>query len=44
MASLRNVQDILENFKFRNQMPTLSRPTAIGTLISKVSRSRSSPT
>jgi type I restriction enzyme M protein len=30
-----NVQDILENFKFRNQLPTLSRNDAIGTLISK---------
>ena len=30
-----NVQDILENFKFRNQLQTLSRADAIGTLISK---------
>src|SRR6185437_15662138 len=30
-----NVQDILENFKFRNQLPTLSRADAIGTLIAK---------
>ncbi len=30
-----NVQDILENFKFRNQLTTLSRADAIGTLISK---------
>lgn len=30
-----NVQDILENFKFRNQLPTLSRADAIGTLIGK---------
>ena len=30
-----NVQDILENFKFRNQLHTLSKADAIGTLISK---------
>jgi len=30
-----NVQDILDNFKFRNQLPTLSRADAIGTLINK---------
>jgi type I restriction enzyme M protein len=30
-----NVQDILENFKFRNQLPTLSRADALGTLIGK---------
>ena len=30
-----NVQDILENFKFRNQLSTLSKNDAIGTLISK---------
>lgn len=30
-----NVQDILENFKFRNQLPTLSRADALGTLIAK---------
>ncbi|MFA6240049.1 MAG: class I SAM-dependent DNA methyltransferase [Candidatus Hydrogenedentales bacterium] len=30
-----NVQDILENFKFRNQLHTLSRADAIGTLINK---------
>ena len=30
-----NVQDILENFKFRNQLPTLSKNDAIGTLINK---------
>ncbi|TVQ04765.1 MAG: SAM-dependent DNA methyltransferase [Planctomycetaceae bacterium] len=30
-----NVQDILENFKFRNQLPTLSRSDSLGTLISK---------
>ncbi len=31
----RNVQDILENFKFRNQLPTLSKADALGTLIAK---------
>lgn len=30
-----NVQDILENFKFRNQLPTLSRSDSLGTLIAK---------
>ena len=30
-----NVQDILDNFKFRNQLPTLSRADAVGTLINK---------
>ena len=30
-----NVQDILENFKFRNQLQTLSKNDAIGTLIGK---------
>ena len=30
-----NVQDILENFKFRNQLSTLSKSDAIGTLINK---------
>src|SRR5450755_4388321 len=30
-----NVQDILENFKFRNQISTLSKADAIGTLINK---------
>ncbi len=30
-----NVQDILENFKFRNQLTTLSKADALGTLISK---------
>ena len=30
-----NVQDILENFKFRNQLQTLSKADAIGTLISR---------
>ncbi len=30
-----NVQDILENFKFRNQLSTLSKSDSIGTLIGK---------
>jgi type I restriction enzyme M protein len=30
-----NVQDILENFKFRNQLSTLSKADALGTLVSK---------
>jgi len=30
-----NVQDVLENFKFRNHIPTLSRSDSLGTLISK---------
>ena len=30
-----NVQDILENFEFRNQMPRLSKADALGTLIEK---------
>jgi type I restriction enzyme M protein len=30
-----NVQDIIENFKFRNQIPTLSKADALGTLIAK---------
>ena len=30
-----NVQDILENFKFRNQLSTLSKADALGTLINK---------
>ncbi len=30
-----NVQDILENFKLRNQLQTLSRADALGTLINK---------
>lgn len=30
-----NVQDILENFKFRNQLTTLSRSDSLGTLINK---------
>ncbi len=31
----QNVQDILENFKFRNQLPTLSKSDSLGTLIGK---------
>jgi len=30
-----NVQDILDNFKFRNQLQTLSKADAIGALINK---------
>lgn len=30
-----NVQDIINNFKFRSQLPTLSRSDSLGTLISK---------
>jgi type I restriction enzyme M protein len=30
-----NVQDILDNFKFRNQLPTLSKADALGTLVAK---------
>lgn len=30
-----NVQDIIENFKFRNQLPTLSKADALSTLINK---------
>ena len=31
----QNVQDILENFKFRNQLSTLSKSDSLGTLIGK---------
>jgi type I restriction enzyme M protein len=31
----QNVQDILENFEFRNQIPRLSKADALGTLIEK---------
>ena len=31
-----NVQEILENFEFRNQIPRLSRADALGTLIEKI--------
>ena len=30
-----NLLDILENFKFRNQLPTLSKADALGTLVNK---------
>src|SRR5438128_1384949 len=30
-----NVQDIIENFKFRNQLSTLSKSDSLGTLIAK---------
>ena len=30
-----NVQDILDNFEFRNQIPRLSKADALGTLIEK---------
>ena len=30
-----NVQDILDNFKFRNQLPTLSKADALGTVVAK---------
>jgi type I restriction-modification system DNA methylase subunit len=33
IASTSNVQDILDNFKFRNQISTLSKADALGTLI-----------
>ena len=32
-----NVQDILENFEFRNQIPRLSKADTLGTLIEKLS-------
>ena len=31
-----NVQDILDNFEFRNQIPRLSKADALGTLIEKL--------
>src|SRR5215208_6677814 len=31
-----NVQDILDNFEFRNQVPRLSKADALGTLIEKL--------
>ena len=34
-----NVQDILDNFEFRNQIPRLSRADALGTLIEKLTAS-----
>ena len=33
-----NVQEILENFEFRNQIPRLSKADVLGTLIEKFSR------
>jgi len=38
-----NVQDILENFKFRNQLSTLSKADAIGKLINKFLDSQIDP-
>src|SRR3984893_15315011 len=35
MASRQTSRTILENFKFRNQIPTLSRSDSLGTLIAK---------
>jgi len=32
----QNVQDILDNFEFRNQIPRLSKADALGTLIEKI--------
>jgi type I restriction enzyme M protein len=32
------VQDILDNFEFRNQIPRLSKADALGTLIEKMVR------
>ena len=34
-----NVQDILENFEFRNQIPRLSKADALGTLVEKLTSS-----
>ena len=34
-----NVQDILDNFEFRNQIPRLSRADALGTLVEKLTSS-----
>ena len=36
------VQDILENFEFRNQIPRLSKADALGSLIEKLSRRKRS--
>ena len=36
-----NVQEILENFEFRNQIPRLSKADALATLIERKSRPRS---
>ena len=38
-----NVQDILDNFEFRNQIPRLSRADALGTLIEKLHLARHQP-
>ena len=38
-----NVQDILDNFEFRNQIPRLSRADALGTLIEKLTSPRHQP-
>ena len=38
-----NVQDILDNFEFRNQIPRLSKADALGTLIEKFSRPDDQP-
>ena len=40
----KNVQDIIKNFKFRNQLETLSDADAIGTLLKFLTRSPSSLT
>ena len=38
-----NVQEILDNFEFRNQIPRLSKADALGTLIEKFSRPDDQP-
>ena len=38
-----NVQDILDSFEFRNQIPRLSRADALGTLIEKLHLARRQP-
>ena len=38
-----NVQDILDNFEFRNQIPRLSKADALGTLIEKLTVARDQP-
>ena len=35
-----NVQDILDNFEFRNQIPRLSRADTLGTLIDRFTTKR----
>ena len=37
------MQDILDNFEFRNQIPRLSRADALGTLIEMLTRTRHQP-